>query len=145
MHKKFYASGFFYHPPTQQILLQQKKSVVNSSPAWSMFGDSCSCEESAAITFQRIIHKLLKIKIKPDFIHPIYTYFYKDIGKNNVVFYAEVEETKKFSSKKGVFTWFTFKQILKLQLTDQIKQDLIVGQRVIDAGIRKGLGLKTLE
>ncbi|MCL5432627.1 MAG: hypothetical protein M1524_00735 [Patescibacteria group bacterium] len=145
MHKKFYASGFFYHPPTQQILLQQKKSTENSSSLWSMFGDECSSEKNAAQTFLRLINKLLKIKIKPDFIHPIYTYFHKDIGKNHAVFYAEVHEVKNFSSKKGVFTWFTFKQILKLQLSEQTKQDLIVGQRVIDAGIRKGLGLKTLE
>lgn len=145
MHKEFYASGFLYYPPTQQILLQQRKSTLSSSPTWSMFGKICVCKKADEKIFQRILNELLKIKIKPDFIHPVYTYFHKETHKNHTIFYAEVEEIKKISSKRGVFNWFTFKQVLKLQLPGQVKQDIVVGQRVIDAEIRKNLGLRTLE
>lgn len=146
MHKTFYASGFFYHPPTRQILLQQQKGALDTSPFWSMFGGIGKSFENPQITFQRIIHKLLDIKLRLSIIEPVYVYFNKDIDKNHYIVYAETVKTKNFSSKNGViFSWFTFRQILKLQLDEQTRHDITVGIRVIDAKVRKGLGLRTLE
>jgi hypothetical protein len=48
------------------------------------------------------------------------------------------------STKKAAFAWFSFKQIQKLRIPDQIKQDIIVGQRVIDSATRKSLGQQTI-
>ena len=146
MNKDFYASGFLYHPSTRQILLQQQKQTNDTSPVWSLFGGIGKSRENPQTTFQRVIHKLLDVKLKLNTIEPIYVYFYKDMDKNHSIVYAETVKTKNFSSKKGLtFSWFTFKQILKLRLDEQTKHDIVVAQRVIDSKVRKGLGLRTLE
>jgi hypothetical protein len=60
--------------------------------------------------------------------------------------YAIVNKLEKFpDNAKTLFSWFTFKQIQKLHISNQIKQDIIVGQRVIDSAIRKSLGQQTIE
>jgi len=141
MHKDSYASGFLYHPSTRQILLQQQKQTRDTTPLWSLFGGIGKSSDNAQITFQRLIQKLLHIKLKLNTIEPVYVYFYKDTDKNYSIVYAEIAKTKNFSSKRGIkFSWFTFKQILKLQLDEQTRHDIIVGQRVIDAKERKRLG-----
>ncbi len=145
MHKDFYASGFLYHLASGQILLQQQ-SAVDQSSVWSLFGEQGLYKENAEVTFQRVIYNLLHVKLSLTAIYPIYTYFYKDIHKNHAVVYAEVEEMQPFSSINTVkCSWFTLKQILKLDLSEQTRQDITVGQRVINARIRKSLGLQTLE
>lgn len=141
MHKDSYASGFLYHPSTRQILLQQQKQTRDTTPLWSLLGGIGKSSDNAQITFQRVVHKLLHIKLKLNTIEPVYVYFYKDTDKNHSILYAEIAKTKNFSSKRGIkFSWFTFKQILKLQLDEQTRHDIIVGQRVIDAKERKRLG-----
>lgn len=144
MHKDFYASGFLYHLPSGQILLQQ--STLGSSSLWSLFGEQGLYKENAEVTFQRVIYNLLRVKLSLDTIYPIYTYFYKDIHKDHAVFYAEVEDRQLSSSSNTIkCSWFTSKQILKLNLLEQTRQDITVGQRVINARMRKSLGLQTLE
>lgn len=144
MHKAFYASGFLFHPPTQQILLQQQ---LNTSPVqWSLVGGIYLVEESAEKAFQRIILKLLKQKIPVTSIYPIYTYDREDAEKNKAILYADLERMIDFKpTKELTFGWFTRKQIMKLPLDPQTKQDIIVGHRVIDAKTRKILGEHTLE
>jgi len=145
MHKAFYASGFLYHLPSGKILLQQQ-STPGASSLWSLFGKQGLHKEKAEVTFQRVIYDLLHVKLPLVAIYPIYTYFYKDINKDHAVFYAEVEDTKRFSSINTVkYTWFTLKRVQKLDLSEQTRQDITVGQRVINARMRKSLGLPTLE
>lgn len=144
MHKDFYASGFLYHLPSGKILLQQ--STLDPSSLWSLFGKQGLYKESAEVTFQRVINDLLHVKLPLATIYPIYTYFYRDIHKDHAIVYAEVEEMQPFSSIKTVrCSWFTLKQILKLELLEQTRHDITVGQRVISARMRKSLGLQTLE
>jgi hypothetical protein len=144
MHKDFYASGFLYHLPSGQILLQQ--STLDPSSLWSLFGKQGLYKESPEVTFQRVIYDLLHVKLPLTTIYPIYTYFYKDIHKDHAVVYAEVEDTKRFSSLNTVkCAWFTLKQVLKLDLSEQTRHDITVGQRVINARMRKSLSLQTLE
>lgn len=145
MHKGFYASGFIYHPPTGQILLQKRKSATDTQTTLSMFGGVNLSGENAQGAFQRIIHKLLHLKLNPKSIYPVYTYFCKDMKRDHYIIYAELEKIKNFSSKKTVLTWFSFKQAQKLQATEQTKHDITVSQRVIEAKKRKSLGQRTLE
>lgn len=144
MHKNFYASGFFYHSPTEQILLQQKKTTIPS--IWSLFGGLNLYNEDAQDTFQRIVYETLHIKLSLVSIHPIYEYFNNNMSKNHYILYTETGKMRNFRPVNGtIFEWFSFKQILKLQLSQQAKHDIVVGERVIDARMRKSLGIQTLE
>ncbi len=141
MHKKFHASGFFYHLPTQQILLQQHKS---SAPLWSLFGGENKKAEDPIDTFNRTVSKELKLKITPKAIHPIYDYFDKKLNNNCFLFYALISsKNKKMPARKDcMLEWFTIKQISKLPIDEQTKQDIMIGKRVIDAAARTKEGVK---
>lgn len=100
-------------------------------------GESMEGEEAQA-AFQRIIQKILKINLKPKNIHPVYDYFHNISNKLNFVFYADVKSTKNFNDlKKGSFSWLTFSETLKLPFSSQTKQDIVVGERVINAKLRE--------
>lgn len=133
MPKAFFASGFLFHPESQQILLHQSNSL------WSLFGEINEKEEDALLTFQRIIHKALKIKLAKKCIYPVYNYFHKTHHKMHYVYYAQVEKMKNYTSQNETLSWFTFKQTLKLPFTEETKQDIVVAQRVIEADERVAL------
>lgn len=134
MQTSFYASGFLYSLKTHQILLLDSKQKEDVNSLWSTIGGDGVGEEGAQVTFQRIINKLLKIELKAKDIFPIYDYFHNTRNKLNYVFYAEIRNSKKFDkSKKGNYSWFTFSEISKLPFTTQTKQDIVVGERVINA------------
>lgn len=144
MHKDFYASGFLYHSKTQQILLQQQTSA-NNNPVWTLLGKKKVKNLTGEETFKDLFYDALKLKIKLGNVKIIYSYFSKELNTDNNVYYAEVSKLYKNSvSKNKIFSWFTFKQIQKLNISDQTKQDIIIGQRVIDSSIRKSLGLRTI-
>lgn len=114
-------SGFLYHAGSQQILLQQKNGEEKA--LWTLLED-------------------LK-KFHPKKVLPIYDYVAK--GKKQIISYAEVKRVENFpSTKKLNFGWFSVKQISKLPLSPQTKQDLIVGRRVIDSQIRRDAGEQTI-
>lgn len=131
MHKSFYASGFLYNLKTHQILLLHSVDDTNSS--YSMLGGESNDGEEAQITFQRVINELLNLNLKPKDIYPIYDYFHEIQGKINYVFYAEVKKTPVFKPvRKNTLSWVTFNETLKLLFSDHTKQDIIVGERVIN-------------
>lgn len=142
MHKGFYASGFLYHPKSQQILLQQLYSANNSS--WTLFGKTSAQDKTGEEVFKDIFYEVLNLKIKLNNIKMVYSYFSKELNKRNI-YYAEVKSRYKHPvSGNSTFAWFTFKQVQKLNLSEQIRHDILVGQRVIDSSIRKSLGLRTI-
>lgn len=151
MHNSFYASGFLYSLKTHQILLLQsiQKNDPDSigddgSSFWSMLGGESKDGEEAPLTFQRIISKLLNINLKVKHIYPVYDYFHNVRNKINYVFYAEVGEAKLFNaSKRGILSWVSFRETLKLPFTTQTKQDIVVGERVINAKWREDEAKKT--
>lgn len=144
MHKNFYASGFLYNPQSRQILLQQNNSVDNISSSWFLFGGSYSEKENPERLFKNIIFKLLDLKI--DTVHPVYSYLDSANGKFKYVVYSQLEEFQNFSSKNNLtFGWFTFKEVIKLKISEQTKHDIVVGQRVIEAARRKSLGEHTFQ
>jgi hypothetical protein len=111
---KTHSRGFLYCPKTQQILLQQDFS--NPASQWA----------------------LLDIKDLPKKTIPIYDYVLK--GEKYIVSFAEVKTPKVIANTK----WFTYKEISKLPLSTQTKQDIIVGHRVIDSQIRRDAGEQTI-
>lgn len=132
MHKTFYASGFLYRPQSQQILLQQ---LNDSVPRWSLFGNENSKFSDPSDVIKHLFQSKLGIKLSSKKIHSVYDYVDEKIGKDHFVLYAEVAESaKNIKPRKGFTTsWFNFKQLYKLPLTAQAKQDIIVGERVIKA------------
>lgn len=107
-----------------------------------MLGGESEGEEEAQVAFQRIVNKLLKLNLKSKNIYPIYDYFSNTRNKFNFVFYAEVGSTKSFNTlKKSSLSWFKFSETLKLPFTAQTKQDIVVGERVINAKWREDNGL----
>lgn len=130
----FYASGFFYSLKTHQILLLGSKEKNDTSSLWSMLGGESKNEEEAQAAFQRIINNLLNINLKEKNIYPVYDYFHNTKNKLHYVFYVEVRSNKSFNGlKRGSLSWFTFSEALKLPATAQTKQDIVVGERVINA------------
>lgn len=140
----FYASGFLYHPASGQILLQQQNSPGKAA-TWSLLGSLARNGETSQENFQRLVQTFLKIKLSTSAIHFVYDYFHKGLHKKHHVSYAEVEKLNVFPpTKKMVFAWFSIKEITKLPLSAQTKQDIIVGQRVIDSSVRKKAGELTI-
>ena len=134
MHKNFYASGFLYHLPSQQILLQQDNILTFS---WSLFGRKGQSSKLPIGVFQEAVLRQLDIQLALETIYPVYDYFNKEIGRNCYVFYAQVDLKKEFNKRQGFTTeWFTFKQTTKLSFSSQIKQDIVVAERVIKAKAR---------
>ncbi len=146
MHKGLYVSGFLYHEPSNQILLQQIQSI---SPSWSLF-ESEEVEEDAnpATTFADLIRNTLQLKLVIKTIQEVYTYLNEDASKNYSITYAPVTSLKTAlaQSRDGkICKWFGPREILKLNLSPQTRHDVTVGQRVIDAKMRKLMGLHTFE
>ncbi len=132
MHKAIYASGFLYHSPSQQILLQQ---TADNNNVLCLFTGNSKNGEIATIIFQRIILQKLGITIPLESINPVYDYYYKEVSADHFIQYAEVTDTE-FATElqqQGAVGWFPLQKISKLKLPDQVRHDIIIGQRVIRA------------
>lgn len=103
-----------------------------------MLGGESNEGEEAEAAFARIVNKLLNISLKEKNIHPVYDYFHDEKDKINYVFYAEVKKPQEFDClKDGSYCWVAFKETPKLPFTSHSKQDVIVGERVINAKWRE--------
>ena len=141
--KSFYASGFLYSLKTHQILLLSSGPKDDISSAWSMLGGEVKQGEEAPVAFARIIYKLFKVQVEAKQIHPIYDYFHDGLDRTNYVFYAEVKNPQVLSSlEKTNFSWIAFHQTVKLLFSNHTKQDVIVGERVINLKQRLDLNLQ---
>ncbi len=102
-----------------------------------MFGGTSRGGENAQTAFQRIVFERLNIHLEAKCLFPVYDYFYTSVHKIHYVLYAEVPTLYTFPlQQRGACSWFTFKLTTKLGLADQVKQDLIVSERVIKAEAR---------
>lgn len=145
MRTDFYASGFLYHQRSQQILLQQQ-SPANSEPMWFLFGGEGVKKETGEETFARVINEILRLKLKITAVFPVYKYFHEEMKKDHYISYAKIGKLEKFpAGKTTVFAWFNFKQVQKLNLSQQTKHDIMVAQRVIDSATRRSLGQQTID
>ncbi len=133
MQTSFYASGFLYSLKTHQILLIKSQENTDSPSQWSTLGGEGQDGEQAHMTFQRVVNRLLNLNLKPKDIHAIYDYNHPVLEKINYVFYAVVKNSPKFSSFKNTdFSWVGLGDISKLSFRGSSKQDVIVGERVIN-------------
>lgn len=145
MHKSFYASGFLYSLKTHQILLLQYPKKDNVASLWSTLGGESKEGEEAQTTFQRIVLETLNVNLKMKHIYPIYDYFHDTRNKVNYVFYGEVKSPQFFNSfKENAYFWVAFNETLKLLFSDHTKQDVIVGERVINLKWRKDQKLQLI-
>jgi ADP-ribose pyrophosphatase YjhB (NUDIX family) len=145
MHKNFYASGFLYHSRSQQILLQQQTSA-DKEPTWFLFGGEGSAKETGEETFSRVVNAVLRLKLKAKAIFPVYKYFHEEMSRDHYISYAKIGRLEKFpETKNAAFAWFSFKQVQKLNLSEQTKHDIMVAQRVIDSATRRSLGQQTID
>lgn len=142
MQKPFYASGFLYNLKSQQILLLQT-SKQDAMSSWSMIGGESSDGEEALSAFQRVIRKSLDMKLENSDIYPIYDYLDEEMDKINYVFYAEIKTKPNVTKFKGSdISWVSFSELSKLSFTPHTKQDLIVGERVINLKQRVTLNIQ---
>ena len=133
MHKTFYASGFLYSLKTKQILLLQTQSGDDSVTIWSTLGGDSLDGEDAQATFHRVVHEVINVDLNSKHIYQIYDYFHEGLDKVNYVFYAEVGKTPNFDSfSNNTLSWVSFQETIKLLFSNQTKQDVVVGQRVIN-------------
>lgn len=138
MQTSFYVSGFLYSLKTHKILLLESKQIDEAASLWSTLGGESKEGEDAQATFQRIVYKLLKIKVEMKRIYPVYDYYHDTLDKVNYVFYAEVKIPGVFNSYKDkTFSWLGFNETFKLLFPAHTKQDIIVGERVINAKWRQ--------
>ena len=134
MQTSFYASGFLYSLKTHKILLLKFQQKDSTDFLWSTLGGESGEGEEAQTAFQRIINELLNLNLKAKDIYPVYDYFYDAQDKINYVFYGEVKNPREFNRlKEGTFSWVAFNETSKLPFTARTKQDVIVGERVINA------------
>jgi hypothetical protein len=138
MHNSFYASGFLFHPSSRQILLQQD-SQEQPKPEWSLFSTAGTESMSPAEAFHRMLCDTLGITLKKEACLPIYDYLHKEHRVPHYIFYAEVDEVYDEESllTENKTAWFQFRQIIKLPMQKQCRQDITVGQRVIDLALRE--------
>lgn len=138
MQASFYASGFLYSLKTHQILLIEPNQDNDLPSFWSTIEGNSIRDEEAHLTFQRVINRILNINLKTKDIYPVYDYFQDARNKFNFVFYAEIRNIKAFNKlKKSNLSWFSFQEIGKLPISSQTKQDIVVGERVINARRRE--------
>ena len=102
-----------------------------------MLGGDGKEGEEASTAFQRIINRSLNLNLKSKDIYPVYDYFHNTRNKPNYVFYGEVKSAKKFEDlKRGSPLWISFGETIKLPCVLQTKQDIVIGERVINAKLR---------
>lgn len=139
MHKDFYAGGFLFNPYSEKILLQQHITASEISSPWLLFGNNCLEQDNPIEIFKQTIFQLLNIKINK--VLSVYSYTNELTTHKQYILYSEINKLQTFPAKNGLtFAWFSFKDVLKLQGTKQMKHDIVVGQRVIEAATRKKLG-----
>ncbi len=111
----------------------------SSVPEWGLFKGKTARGEEPKETLKRVIDDILHIKVKLSAIEFVYDYVSQDSNVHVNVFYIDTELLPKKITIKNEqqFMWTTFKYMYKLKLSRQIKQDLTVSQRVIQAKIRE--------
>ena len=136
MHNDFYASGFLFHYPTQQILLQKTITAQDQQSQWTLFVGKKEKEEKSSDTFHRVIVEQLKLNLPNASIFSVYDYIHEKTGHLHFVHYGQIDKLREFVIPGALFSWFTFKQITKLPMSQLTRQDITVGQRVINLVIR---------
>lgn len=131
MHKTFYASGFLYHPASKQILLQQQ--AHGEEVKFALFRGKSDKGSDPQAVFQQCIEETLGSPVKSSAIRPVYDYMHEKFGMH-FIFYIEITEVtlKKLKSKEET-AWVSLAKLSKINMSEQTRHDIIVGERVIRA------------
>jgi len=134
VHNSYYASGFLFHSPSQQILLLQPTHEEDA--AWGIINVSHGSTDDPLKTFASYTSRLLKTP-RID-AQPVYSYVDKKSQSQHSIFFADVATRQNYPETTTFrYQWFELKDLRKLRMNDSIRHDIVVGTRVIAAGIRK--------
>lgn len=129
MQTPFHASGFIYHPASGQILLQEFHS--GDDVMLSLFGSASNNSADPQTVFQQCVEKALGMKVSPTSIHPVYDYVHDNLGEH-YIFYVEVSEAKPvMAGTKNKAAWCPLSKLAKLNMSEQTRHDIVVGERVL--------------
>jgi hypothetical protein len=127
--QSFYTSGFLYHSRSGQILLQQISS--DNEGQLVLFRSKSRAGKDPQAAFKECVEDVLGVTIPESSIHPIYDYVHDRLGEQ-FIFYVEVSGAipKTYSSKNKV-EWFSLSKLSKINMSEQTRHDIIIGERVI--------------
>lgn len=126
-------SGFLYNINTQQILLTQSEKNSEFASHWSLLKTEVKINQDPKEAFKKIIKKQLGLELEMTAIYPVYDYPDEESDNISYVFFAEVTESPILNKKMAnELTWISFNETLKLLFLENNKQDVIVGERVIE-------------
>lgn len=129
VHQSFYASGFLFHSATQKILLLQ--SINNNTTELLLFGNKCHKGSDPQTEFQESMGKTLGMKISASSVHPIYDYTHNTLGEHFIFFIEVTDALPKTYPSQTKAEWFLLSKLSKLNMSEQTRHDIIVGERVI--------------
>ncbi len=129
VHKSFYASGFLFHSGSQKILLLQPHN--NNDTKLLLFGSKCHIGNDPATEFQHYIGKALGITIAASSVHPVYDYMHDTLGEHFIFFIEVPDMSQACYPSNTKAEWFSLSKLSKLNMSEQTRHDIIVGERVI--------------
>lgn len=134
----YHISGFLFHLKTQQILLHEiKNHNGKDNSVWTILTGE-GRKKDPKIEFKQLAKKMLGVNLPEDSIFSVYDYIDKIDRKTHLVFYGLIPQIKEFKeTKERQLSWFQFKKAFKLKFADQVKHDIIIAQRVINAHSRE--------
>lgn len=90
------------------------------------------------LVFKDLVKKTYKIELTEDSIFSVYNYIDKESGLDHYVCYGIISDTAKLPANQDMeFLWSNFKKVYKLNFLPQIKHDITIAQRVINASPRQ--------
>lgn len=134
MHKSYIVSGFLYHLSTQQVLLNQMKNGENGEKSLWTIPMGHGKSKNPTLVFKDLVKKTYKIDLSEDSIFSVYNYIDKESGSEHFVCYGIISDIDKIpESQNMTLLWTNFKKVYKLNFLPQIKHDITIAQRVINA------------
>lgn len=136
MTRTFFAGGFFYNPRTDKVLLQKlRQAMPQQTVTWTFFGGDSKRGETPEKALQRIIKETIRQRITLKAMQRLYEYQNEDTKKLHIIFslIASSLPNKKKLEANQEFQWTPLRNVLKLELPQNIRQDLTFFQREMNA------------
>ena len=109
-----------------------------------MFSKKSPTRELSEQNFKDIFFEIFSKEIKKKDVHAVYSYFIENKG-HHLIYYAETRKPRDFLCDEDSYKWFSQREIIKLNIPEQVKHDITIGFRVIESSIRKKLGERTID
>lgn len=125
--EKISVGWFLYNPESKIVLLHKRDDKTPESPnKWDYFGGSGEEGETPIQALVRELGEELSISVEQDKIKPLRDFLIKDWHK--YIFYILSNHKKEqMTLREGAdFDWFSFDDALKLDLTDDARDNLLI-------------------